>query len=177
MFLSTSNADLKVLRPNFMQRASEMKWEATLPYCCASGYSYHCDFSWEQMRQYIIWKEQNVTMSKLFYFLRGIPSGVDAYQSLWAIGRGNCFDSRFLPCPWEAHIPYWPHRGQGHPDCVLQPSPSIPSSRHSLFTCCPGDCTATKTTHCCVKNGNEMAYNPPNDHTKDRYSVNISVCD
>lgn len=111
------------------------------------------------------------------FFLRGIPSGVDAYQSFWAIGRGNCFDNRFLPCPWEAHIPYWPHRGQGHPDCVLQPSPSIPSSRHPLFTCCPGDCTATKTTHCCVENGNEMAYNPPNDHTKDRYSVNISMWD
>lgn len=163
LFLRASSADLKGLRPHSMQRASELKWEAALPYCWASGYSYHCVFCWKQSGQYIIRKERNVTMSKrfFFFFFEGDSLGAEAYQSFWAIGRGTCFDSHFLPCPWEAHIPYWPHRGQGHPDCVLQSSPSIPSSLHPLFTCCPGDCTATKTTHCFVENGNEVAYNPP----------------
>lgn len=171
LFFSSSSADLKGLRPHSMQQASELKWEAALPYCCASGHSYRCVLSWKQSRQYIIWKERNVTMSKLF--LRGIPSGVEAYQSCWAIGRGTCFDSHFLPCPWEAHIPYWPHRGQGHPPVLSQhsllPSPFVHLLSWRLH--CHQDHPLLRWEW--KRNGIQS----PNDHTKGRYSVNISVWD
>lgn len=111
------------------------------------------------MRQYIIRREKCDVKEFLLLFLR-----------VWGFSQGWRLINHFRlwqECPIFSHVLERPTSPTDHIEAKgisaapSQPSPCIPSSLRPLFTCCPGDSTATETTHCYGENGDETACNPP----------------